>query len=238
MSRRSNYISSTLNFVFTVLIILAVRWALFEPYVIPSGSMIPGLLVNDHIVVKKMSYGLRYPFTENWIYGPKLPRRGEIVVFQHPHKEYIMVKRVIGLPGDKVSLQKNGQLKINGKEVGFAPISPTDEPFYPVTEADLQTDPNDIELFKHQFGDNKFRTILRRGIGREIQDYEVPQGHLFMMGDNRDNSSDSRFWGTLPVKYILGEASFVWLSCEETLESLPALCNPATIRWSRFFHGL
>ena len=238
MSRAASYISSTTSFILTIVFILSIRWALFEPYVIPSGSMIPSLLIHDHILVKKFSYGLRVPFTDNWLYGPKTPTRGSIVVFKHPNNDYFMVKRVIGLPGDTIVMDKNGQLKINDVPVEFKLSKADAENFYAVTEHDLQADPEDIDIYTNQINKIGFRTILRKDRRREAQVYEVPSKHIFMMGDNRDNSSDSRFWGALPLKLVMGEASNVWLSCDETFEAVPALCNPTKLRWSRFFHSV
>lgn len=238
MSRGKQNTESLLNFIFTILIILSIRWALFEPYVIPSGSMIPSLLVHDHIVVKKYSNGLRWPFSDKWIYGPITPARGKIVVFQHPSESYFMVKRVIGLPGDNIKINKKGQLFINDEMVPEADSSLSDPDFYAVNEISARRAESDVDVFKHNLSQSKFRTLRFKGSFRRPEEFDVPEGHLFMMGDNRDNSQDSRFWGTLPMEMIMGEAAFVWLSCEETLSFVPQLCDPTQLRWDRFLHQL
>jgi len=238
MSRDEKNKESVLNFIFTILIILSIRWALFEPYVIPSGSMIPSLLIHDHIVVKKFSNGLRWPFSDKWIYGPIAPERGKIIVFQHPNENYFMVKRVIGLPGDHIKLNLKGQLFVNNEMVDEELSSLDDPSYYSVSEESAGRASSQVDVLKHKFGESNFRTMRYKGAFRGPEHFEVPEGHLFMMGDNRDNSQDSRFWGTLPMEMIMGEASFVWLSCEKTLSAIPQLCNPTQLRWDRFFHQL
>src|ERR1700729_3545582 len=106
------------SFLLAVAAILAFRWALFEPYVIPSGSMIPTLLIHDHILVSKFAYGLRIPFTKVWMFRGEEPKRGDIVVFRSVEDSgYFMIKRVVGLPGDQVEIEPEGYVKINGEKL-------------------------------------------------------------------------------------------------------------------------
>lgn len=188
-----------------VLFLLAVRWAVFEPYVIPSGSMIPALLVHDHILVNKFAYGLRLPFSRRYLWRWSVPVRGDVVVFRSVEDPSVyMVKRVIGLPGERLEIDGSGRVRVNG-----AKVEPAPEP----------------RLEESEIHDARTATTT----------LTVPEGHVFVMGDNRDNSRDSRAWGPLPLDHVLGRASLVWLSCEETLRQASQVCDPGAVRWERLF---
>lgn len=241
-NQKTGFLSSFSSFAMAVLAILALRWLLFEPYVIPSGSMIPSLLIHDHILVNKLAYGVRFPFTKNWIMKFDDPERGDIVVFRAVNDGgYFMVKRVVGLPGDEIEISSDGQLTINGQLVSRQELenhtSPeVQAPYYHVRPIDLGAPYESLRFFEEKNGDKSYRIMQVLGGLRTDRVMQVPEDHIFMMGDNRDNSSDSRVWGPLPVDHVLGRAMFVWLSCDETLPFAPFLCNPLEIRWSRFFH--
>lgn len=233
------------SFALAVLAILAFRWLLFEPYVIPSGSMIPTLLIHDHILVSKASYGVRIPFTKQWLFKNSDPKRGDIVVFRSVEDTgYFMIKRVVGLPGDKLEIDPEGFLMVNGQRQDVKPLPVTDdpksqEPYYPVKESDLGGPFADFDFFEESVDGVSHRIILTKGAVRFTdRPVTVPENEYFCMGDNRDNSKDSRFWGSLPRENLLGKALFVWLSCDETLPYLPFLCNPLKLRWGRFGHVL
>lgn len=233
------------SFLFAVAAILAFRWALFEPYVIPSGSMIPTLLIHDHILVNKFAYGLRIPFTKSWMFKGTEPKRGDIVVFRSVEDAgYFMIKRVVGVPGDKIEVDPDGYVKLNGEKLPTTKLnitadSESQKPYYAVKESDIGGDYNDFEFFQEDLKGLDHRAMLTKGAPRLFdRPFVVPEDHYFCMGDNRDNSKDSRYWGPLPRENLLGKALFVWLSCEDTLPFLPFLCNPAKLRWGRFFHGL
>jgi signal peptidase I len=233
------------SFSLAVLAILAFRWLLFEPYVIPSGSMIPTLLVHDHILVSKFSYGVRIPFSKSWLFKNSEPQRGDIVVFRSVEDSgYFMIKRVIGLPGDKIEVDPDGFVLVNGqklatKKLGYTDAQAAQEPYYRVSENDIERPFGEADFYEEDLQGLKHRIMLLKDTGRFFdQAITVKPDHYFCMGDNRDNSKDSRYWGALPRENLLGKALFVWLSCDETLKYLPFLCDPLQIRWGRFFNVL
>ena len=226
---------------------LTIRWAFMEAYVIPSGSMLPSLLINDHIFVNKSVYGLRFPFSEKWISKFGSPKRGEVIVFKYPeNKSIFYIKRVVGVPGDKINYEDD-TLYINDEPMKKVPAS---EPgnFSYVKDVDFQDNGNrpyrtkdDYDHFREDLLGVEHDILLQKGVeevGSGKGPWEVPPGQLFVMGDNRDNSNDSRAWLYVPEDYVLGRAMFVWLSCEKTLPVLTFLCNPFTIRFTRFFHQI
>lgn len=236
------------SFLLAVVAILAFRWLLFEPYVIPSGSMIPTLLIHDHILVNKMAYGVRVPFTKQWLFKNKDPKRGDIVVFRSVEDNvYFMIKRVVGVPGDKIEVGSDGYVSINGEKLPTKHLDVTADPasqapYYAVKKNDIDSsgaDYSQFDFFEEDLKGVTHRAMLIKEAPRFFDHpVVVPEGQFFMMGDNRDNSKDSRYWGTLPRENLLGQALFIWLSCEETVPGLPFLCNPLKLRWGRFFNGL
>lgn len=230
-----------------VFIALFIRWAFFEAYVIPSQSMFPSLLINDHIFVNKFVYGVRVPFSEKWLFKFNEPTRGEVIVFKYPRDmSTFYIKRIVGLPGDKI-FYENGTLYINDKpQEKKIPTSTWDLDW--LRDEDFQRDGGGLdrkdnyayftEVLAEGAAPTKEHSVLvRKG---EVYDtygpVTVPPDHLFVMGDNRNNSADSRTWSFLPKENILGRASIVWLSCEDKLPVLSFLCNPVTVRAGRFFH--
>lgn len=186
-------------------VVLVLRSFLVEPFQIPSGSMIPTLEVGDFILVNKFTYGLRLPVVGTKIVEVNEPKRGEVMVFIPPHDNRYFIKRVIGLPGDTIRYEDK-QLFVNDEPVSSELIERTQfvnsNGF--VEEALLLEENLDGVLHQTQVS-----ATLRRSNARTA--WVVPEGHYFMMGDNRDNSADSRVWGTVPEENIVGRAFAVWM---------------------------
>ncbi len=233
------------SFALAILLALTIRWAVMEAYVIPSGSMFPSLLIHDHIFVNKAVYGVRVPFSEKWLIKYRKPDRGEIVIFKYPNdKSTFYVKRVVGLPGDKILWDK-GKLYINDEPVKVEEATDSTR-FDRLRDKDFQRggfwndSKNNYQHFFETIGEFEHSILInkfRKG-GATYGPITVPEDRLFVMGDNRDNSSDSRRWGFVPMENILGKAMFVWLSCNETLPVVSFLCNPLTIRWGRMLNSV
>ncbi len=188
-----------------LLFVLLIRSFVFEPFRIPSGSMMPTLVQGDFIFVKKYSYGLRWPVVEKKFYETGMPERGDVVVFRLPSDPKInYIKRAVGLPGDIISYD-GARLTINGELMGV--------------NDDTQATATDTGyIYSEMLGERLHSIRHKIGIGENrqprVRAYEVPQGHYFMMGDNRDNSQDSRYIGTIPETHLVGEAVRIWMNID------------------------
>ena len=203
-----------------ILIVFLLRSFLFEPFKIPSGSMIPTLLVGDLILVNKFDYGVRLPVINQKIIANKDPARGDVVVFRYPPDPRIdYIKRVVGLPGDEIAYL-NKVLTINGQRIDVAPLPD----FYDEdSRRYAQHFSEKLAGVEHRIlidkerpafipGAQNFPNIDACQYSGEGVTCKVPAGHYFMMGDNRDNSVDSRYWGFVPDRNLVGRAFFVWMN--------------------------
>ena len=188
-----------------VLIVLLLRSFLVEPFRIPSGSMMPTLLIGDFILVNKFSYGVRLPVLNTKVIEMGEPERGDIVVFRFPKQPTVdYIKRVIGLPGDRIAYFDK-KLYVNGQ-----PIKQTSLGRYQgVGQGANMTG---AELLEEDLTGVNHSILISRGVPTVEDVFVVPKGQYFVMGDNRDNSNDSRYWGTVPEANLVGKAFFVWMN--------------------------
>ncbi|KWK80939.1 signal peptidase I [Burkholderia ubonensis] len=218
--RQPWWLEYTASFFPVILAVFVVRSFIVEPFKIPSGSMVPTLLVGDFILVNKFDYGLRMPVTNTKLTQGRPLERGDVVVFRYPKDESVdYIKRVIGLPGDTVAYQDK-QLTINGKPV----------PETPLADYFDEERQNYAKQFEESLGGRKNAILNNPAVPPFVMgayDYpyrdnctynsrgvicKVPAGYYFMMGDNRDNSADSRYWGFVPDQNIVGRAFFIWMN--------------------------
>jgi len=203
-----------------ILIVFVLRSFIFEPFKIPSGSMIPTLLVGDFILVNKFTYGIRLPVINKKIISLNDPQRGDVMVFRYPEDPSLdYIKRVVGIPGDTVSYQ-NKKLSINGQPVEMTKMADYLHPErlyyseqYTAKIGDVEhrlLNDADAPAFIPDAGRFPYRENCTYNAAGVV--CKVPPGHYFMMGDNRDNSRDSRAWGFVPEENIVGKAFFIWLN--------------------------
>jgi len=205
-------------------IVLLFRSFLFEPFKIPSGSMIPTLLIGDFIVVNKFSYGLRLPVLNSKFVELGEPKRGDVVVFRYPVDPSVnFIKRVIGLPGDTVTY-RDKRLFINGEAVENAGGAP-----YLSSDVKCSTPRSDAMRYREDLGLKRHDILIHEAIRGRNGQWVVPEGHYFMMGDNRDRSNDSREWGFVPEENLVGRAVGIWLNLD---------VNKGCADWSRVAEGI
>lgn len=188
-----------------ILVVLILRSFLIEPFRIPSGSMMPTLLSGDFILVNKFSYGIRLPVLNTKVIELDDPQRGDVVVFRYPKEPSVdYIKRVVGMPGDTISYFGK-QVYINGelaRQVSLGTYTSTGEGLY-MTGRDRR---------KEQLGDIEHEILVDKGRPSQEGEFIVPEGHYFVMGDNRDNSNDSRVWGFVPDENLVGKAFMIWMN--------------------------
>ncbi len=185
------------SFFSVLLIVFVLRSFLVEPFTIPSGSMIPTLLEGDYILVNKFAYGLRVPVLGYKFLNLGEPKRGDVMVFRYPQNPRVnYIKRVVGLPGDSVRYE-NKKLYINDQEM---------------PQQKFESDPGeDINIETLGLVAHRVRLDPSRNRYQHSENWVIPEGSYFMMGDNRDNSNDSRFWGMVPEENIVGKAFAIWM---------------------------
>ncbi|NLO54031.1 MAG: signal peptidase I [Gammaproteobacteria bacterium] len=211
-------------------VVFVLRSFIVEPFQIPSGSMIPTLEVGDFILVNKFAYGIRLPVLDQKILEVSDPKRGDVMVFKYPEDTRInYIKRVVGLPGDIITYTREKRILVNGT---------------PVAETFLGDEPGSLgsaRLYTEQLGEqtHSIRKEVRRRT-EPAREWRVPAAHYFMMGDNRDNSKDSRYWddpsipfelqGMVPDEYIVGKAFAIWLTwADPKFSVLPSLSRVGLI---------
>src|SRR5450830_383596 len=219
--RQPTWVEYSGSFFPVIALVFCLRSFLYEPFKIPSSSMVPTLLVGDLILVNKFTYGIRLPIVNKRIIEVNDPQRGDVMVFKYPKdmtQDYI--KRVIGVPGDKITYE-NKRLTVNGQAITYAPMEdyleedslelrqqfreelPNVQHRILTIKSRRSFDPSQVDNFPHRdacvYTEESFTCT-------------VPEGNYFMMGDNRDNSADSRYWGFVPNQNIVGKAFFVWMN--------------------------
>ena len=210
----------------TILLLTSFRSAIADWNDVPTGSMKPSILEGDRILVNKLAYGLKIPFTTWHLAQWSAPQRGEIVVFPSPADGLRLVKRVVGLPGDTVLMMDN-RLFINGQPIHYGSLdtntihelTPFEQPTHDYASEQLGTMNHPV-----------MSTPAIIGARRSFGPITIPAGEYFMMGDNRDNSNDSRFIGTVKLEKIVGRSSYVAMSLDYEHHYMP--------RWERFFKAL
>ncbi len=221
--RESWVVEYARSFFPVLLIVLLLRSFLVEPFRIPSGSMMPTLLVGDFILVNKFAYGLRWPVLNTKFLEIGEPQRGDVVVFRFPDDpstDYI--KRVVGVPGDQI-YYRNKILYINGEPMPQTYLGPF------VGEGESGQRMRGAEVREERLGEVVHRILVYPGVpdlppGCRTLRYgpvTVPEGHYFVMGDNRDNSNDSRCWGWMPEKNLVGKAFAIWMNWDSTRAGFP-----------------
>lgn len=228
--KKQSIVESVLSMVFALLIVFMIRSSIFESFKIPSGSMIPTLAIGDYIFVNKFAYGFKIPFTDAlldepvYLFRREPPRRGDVIVFRFPKDESIyFIKRVVGVAGDVIET-RDKVLYLNGKPVPRDAMAEPQQqaltaggvlkdPQYTVTNPDFFMEHLDRGPGADPATVDHFMLIDKNnGMGRNFGPVTVPENSLFCMGDNRDVSNDSRYWGFVPMKNVAGRATFVWFS--------------------------
>ncbi|AFP85144.1 signal peptidase I [secondary endosymbiont of Ctenarytaina eucalypti] len=248
LSANPGWLKTSASIFPVLLFVFIVRSFFFEPFQIPSGSMMPTLLVGDFVLVKKFSYGIKDPITQMMLIETGHPQRGDVVVFKYPLNSRLnYIKRVVGLPGDRINYDPTHKrvtvcpgsapaLPITYSEctlrdVVSQPSNATSIPeassnFLKATPNNLPDDVIFLAKRKESFGGTSHNVLTVLGQkdpvgmyyqqpGSALGEWIVPKGEYFMMGDNRDNSSDSRYWGFVPERNLLGKATIIWMSFDK-----------------------
>jgi signal peptidase I len=220
MLRQPTWIEYSGSFFPVIALVFFLRSFLYEPFKIPSSSMVPTLVVGDLILVNKFTYGIRLPIINKKIIEINQPQRGDVMVFKYPKDPSLdYIKRVVGVPGDKI-VYKNKHLTVNGKEVSYQPLPDyLDDQHLSYSKQYLENLNgvahkilNDERAPSYVVNPDPFPQRQLCSYNVEGFACTVPSGHYFMMGDNRDNSLDSRYWGFVPDENIVGKAFFVWMN--------------------------
>lgn len=245
-TERPGFLKGALSFLNLIIMILAIRWIVFEVFMIPSGSMYPKLYINDYVFVTKMDFGVRVPFLYQWVYGPVLPERRAITVFKDPDDSKYLIKRLVGLPKDEIVVYNDFILSLNGEKVVHKQLSAQE---HKEMAALMKQDEDSFTGFYETFPGQEPHIILTfpgednpddvdaEDIAENSETFEVPEDYLLFMGDNRHMSFDGRRFGYVEAKRLVGRARFIILSCEKKLV-MGAGCSPLSLRLGRLGNGL
>lgn len=210
MSNKEKAVSlvrSSLPMIYLIIGLFALRWTVVEPYVVPTGSMEPTLKTGDRLYALKCAYDIRFPFTDFVLFRTGTIQRGDVILFRSPMDPSItFVKRAVGIPGDKISFRE-GRLFVNGNEVEKGVFANR------AVMYDIEREAQKTLYMENLTGVDHY-VILDNGAPhkRDYDEVTVPTDHFFAVGDNRDNSSDSRVWHFAPMQSLLGKAMFIWFS--------------------------
>lgn len=238
LKRKKRFLKELRNSLIIILSLLVFRSSFFEPYRIPTGSMIPTLRIGDFILVNKLSYGLKVPFSDMAIFDLNLkpiyiyqndgPKRGDVIVFKYPVDPSInYIKRVIGVPGDQIEI-RDKVIYVNEEPVSVEEFDGREI----FNDLDSKSKANNLKFFNSELGEHKFVVQQDQDnlYSNHLDKITIPEGKYFVMGDNRDYSYDSRFWGFVPKENIRGKALWVWFSM-----SLPNNNEVLEVKWHRIF---
>ncbi len=222
-SRWKEYLTTL---VLAVGLALLVRNVLLTAYKVPTGSMQPTLKTGDFIFTYRPAYGWKIPLT-NKVIAPALPHRGDVVVFSYPQQPQVnYVKRVVALPGDRVEI-KNGRLILNGEKLAYSLFA----------DAVDNPNPDEFEIFHEKDGASERAVIFEKNeLSERKKNYGpvvISPGEIFLLGDNRDTSDDSRYWGAVPMEQVIGQVLFIWLSLDPQRKW--GSHRYPSIRWERLF---
>ncbi|MBS82726.1 MAG: signal peptidase I [Gammaproteobacteria bacterium] len=200
--KNNSFIDFSVSIFPILLIVLIIRSFIVEPYRIPSGSMIPTLVAGDFILVDKNIFGIKLPLYNTTLLENKKPDYGDVIVFKYPLDEKInYIKRVVALPGDKIEyINKN--IFINGKKILQKKIHHSNIP---------NENHGLSEIFEEKINTRQYKILVNKKDYSQNFSYIVPKASYFVLGDNRDNSNDSRYWGPVPENNIIGKAFFIWM---------------------------
>jgi len=201
-----------------VIVILAIRSSVIEPFRIPTRSMLPGLMTGDFLFANKMQYGLRLPFSDKYLSESTLPKRGDVIIFAPPEagQESLYIKRVVGLPGDHIRFSGK-QFFLNDEPVRKIEITGAERDRvlnHPGFDPDERYTTSKLHLYRETLGEKTYSILEDDSFegNRANPELTVPENHFFVMGDNRDDTRDSRLFGVIPFKSVRGRAFVIWFS--------------------------
>lgn len=231
-----------------IAVVFVLRSFIYEPFQIPSGSMMPTLLIGDFILVEKFSYGIKEPVWQNTLIPTGSPERGDVAVFKFPEDQRVdFIKRVVGLPGDRIVYKdKRLYLKAACAEENCGEYKPLETTF--LGDQHFKDETDLMQVYFEQLGEASHELLInpirrepvhayyqQKDVSTYAYEWVVPEGNYFVMGDNRDNSRDSRFWGFVPERNLVGKAVAKWISFEfdRGEDSLIPSWVPSNVRFER-----